>query len=57
MNVLDIVAEFSTVSKNGNEPAVRSVNTNAMAEEILSLRIKLMEASLELNELRGRVKS
>lgn len=56
MNVLDIVAEFSTVSKNGNEPAVRSVNTNAMAEEILSLRIKLMEASLELNELRGRVK-
>lgn len=44
MTKLDILREFTELS-------TRTPNTDAMAEEILRLRIKLMETTIELKKL------
>lgn len=38
MSILEIIDEFTTVTKTGNEPNVRIVNVHAMANEILKFR-------------------
>jgi hypothetical protein len=57
MTRLDVLAEFTTITKNGNDPAARVVNSERMADEIVRLRVKLHETQRLLNDLLEESKS